>query len=222
MTLVHEIMPLIRAAIARGAVKPTGSEDAEELTAEALAMAAQGLESAERRGKVVPANSVAFYALQRLKAGRRSGYAGAADVLSAAATVCGRVSVQSMDAGMGPEEDDSGHEMTLHDALAGRGEDVDVAAARHLDWGDVLNRLDDRRQAILTAMVSGYGTNAIADQIQVSPPRVCQLKESLAGYVTGVWGDNGLAECVKESTWRAGLRAAAERRAGRSERAWQP
>jgi FixJ family two-component response regulator len=112
--------------------------------------------------------------------------------------------------------------MTLHDALAGRGEDVDVAAARHLDWGDVLNRLDDRRQAILTAMVSGYGTNAIADQIQVSPPRVCQLKESLAGYVTGVWGDNGLAECVKESTWRAGLRAAAERRAGRSERAWQP
>ena len=58
----------------------------------------------------------------------------------------------------------------------------------------------------------------IAARIKVSPPRVCQLKESLGNYVVESWGTNGIAEVSAPSQWRAGLRAVAERRAARYER----
>ena len=70
MMLVRQILPLIAAAIAKGAVKATGCEDREELVAEGCALAAKALESLEIRGKDVPARSVAFYAIERLKGGR--------------------------------------------------------------------------------------------------------------------------------------------------------
>ena len=221
MLLLNRIMPLIAAAIARGLVKPVGCEDKEELIAEGRALAAQSLESAERRGKAVPASSVAYYAIERLKAGRRSGYAGQCDVLSAGAAVSGRVQVRSMDEGIGVDADDPDQEFTLHDVLAGQSDDADVAAARELDWDAVVSSLDERRQAVLTATAAGHGTGEIAGELGVSAPRVCQLRESIGEYVVGAWGDNGLANVTKAAKWRAGLRAAAERRTGRAERAWK-
>jgi hypothetical protein len=218
MMLVMQVMPLIAAAVAHGAVRSTGCEDAQELTAEGVGLAAKALESAERRGKAVPPQSVAYYALENLKQGRRSGYAGKADVMSAAATVCGRVSVRSLDEPMGVDGDDPTTQMTLHDTLADTVEDVDVAAARTLDWDLVLGRLDSRNKVMLTALAAGYGTGEIAARIKVSPPRVCQLKEDLAGYVVDSWGTNGIAEASTPTQWRAGLRAMAERRTARYER----
>lgn len=218
MMLVSRITPLIAAAIARGAVRGTGCEDVEELTAEGRALAAKALDSAERRGKAVPPQSVAFYALEGLKRGRRSGYAGTMDALSAAATVSGRVNVRSLDEPMGIDGNDQATELTLHDTLADTAEDVDRAAARRLDWDQVYNRLDARNRTLVTAMAAGYGTGEIAARIKVSPPRVCQLKESLGNYVVESWGTNGIAEVSAPSQWRAGLRAVAERRAARYER----
>jgi hypothetical protein len=217
--LVDVIVPLITGAIARGAVKGTGCEDKQELTAEAVALAARSLDSLERRGKTVPAKSVAYYSLESLKRGRRSGYAGTTDVMSAAATLCGHASLRSMDAPMVLDGDDPDAELTLHDALADTAEDVDVAVARRMDWDKVMTRLDARNKAVVKAMAAGYGTNAIADQIKVSPPRVCQIKESLGHYVVDVWGNNGISEASTSSQWRAGLRATDERRAARHDRA---
>ena len=214
LILVQQIMPIIVAAIAKGAVRPTRCDDVAELQAAALALAAKMLESAERRGKDVSAQSVAYYSIASVKSGRRSGYTGQADVLSAAATVSGRVQVQSLDEARGLDEDDPGCEFTLHDMLADQGEDVDTAAARHLDWNDVLGRLDDRRVALLTADVSGYGTGEIAAQLGVSAPRVCQIRESIGNYIVATWGDNGITDATTPSQWRAGLRAVAEKRAG--------
>lgn len=219
MMLVSQIVPLITAAIARGAVKCTGCEDVKELTAEGVALAAKALDSAERRGKEVPPQSVAYYVLENLKQGRRSGYAGKADVMSAAATVCGRVNLRSMDEPMTADGDDPDAEMTLHDVLAGSGEDVDVAAARSLDWEEVIPQLDDRRRTVLKGTAEGRGTDEMADELKVSPPRVCQLRESIAPYIVKAWGSNGIAEMAAPTAWRAGLRATSERRAARYERA---
>lgn len=219
MVLLKQIVPLIARAVARGAVKPVGGEDQEELTAEGQALAAVMVDRLEAKGKVVAPSNIAYYALQALKSGRRSGYTGRMDAMCPAAMLDRAVQVDSMDAVVGADEDDSGHEMTLHDHLSSNGEDVDAAAARRLDWGEVMSRLDDRRQAILTAMVEGYGTNAIADQMKVSPPRVCQLKESLGQYVIDAWGGNGIRDVTKPATWRSGLRAVAERHSGRYMRA---
>ncbi len=219
MMLVNTIMPLIAAAVAKGAVKPTGCEDVEELTAEAVALAAKALDSAERRGKQVPPQSVAWYAVEGLKHGRRSGYAGKADVMSAAASLCGRVSLRSMDEAMAVDADDPEVDVTLHDLLAADGEDTDTAAAKHLDWADVEARLDDRRMVVLRETAVGYGPSEIGSRIGVSAPRVVQLRQSCREEIFDAWGTDGLADCAMQPSWKAGLRAATERRAARSARA---
>lgn len=117
LMLLREISPLIQAAIARGAVKTIGAEDPEELAAEGVAMAARCLDSAERKGKVVAPNSLAYYAIQSLKSGRRFGSAGRTDAMSAAVQMDGMVTMASMDAGLGDDAD--GQEVTFHDLLAG-------------------------------------------------------------------------------------------------------
>ena len=62
-----------------------------------------------------------------------------------------------MDEAIGVDEHDPKQEITLHDVLADfRGEDADTAAVRKLDWDTVLDWPNDRRQAVVTAMASGY------------------------------------------------------------------
>lgn len=215
--LLNDIMPLISAAVARGAVRPTGCEDQQELQAEGMALAAQMLDSAEARGKTPKPGSVAFYALQALKSGRRSGYAGRRDCMSAAAALDGQVSLRSMDAGLGFNDEDDDHEVTLHDVLVDDGDDVDVQAARRLDWGAI--DLDARRHAVLRESAQGYGTSEIAEHLGVSAPRVVQLRHSCAREIEDAWGARGLRDATTPTMWRQGLRAARERRAGRAVRA---
>jgi hypothetical protein len=216
--LLNEIVPLIARAIARGAVKPTGSEDVAELTAEAVALAAKSLDSLEHRGKTVPANSIAYYSIESLKRGRRSGYSGSMDAMSAAATVSGRVHIRSMDAAIPVDAEDPDAEMTLHDTLADTGEDVDVAAARKLDWDAVIPQLDARRRTVLQGTAEGRGTGEIAGELKVVASRVCQLRESIAPYIVKAWGSNGLAD-MTPTAWRASLRAVDEKRVARYARA---
>jgi len=51
LLLINSVLPLLAGAIAKGAVKPVGSEDREELTADCGALAAAMLDAAERAGK---------------------------------------------------------------------------------------------------------------------------------------------------------------------------
>ena len=218
MMLLKQIVPLIAAAISRGAVKAVGCEDPEELQSEGCALAAAMLDSAEARGKDVPAASVAFYALQQMKTGRRSQYAGRQDAMCPAAALDGAVQLKSLDDVVPVEEGEFGEQLTLHDVLAGSAEDVDVTVARRIDWGVVVGTLDERRQRILLGTAEGLGTNEIAAICGESAPRVCQIRESIGQYVVNAWGDSGLVDVTTPSNWRAGLRAYAERRAGRYER----
>ncbi|MCX7010601.1 MAG: hypothetical protein NTY53_25715, partial [Kiritimatiellaeota bacterium] len=75
LLLVNEVAPLIRGAVPR-VVRPVGCEDAEELVQDALCSAAQMIEASELNGKKLYPSSIAFYAIQRARVGRRSGYAG--------------------------------------------------------------------------------------------------------------------------------------------------
>jgi len=80
--LLRHVRPIIRARLAKGAVKTVGSEDLEELEADGMAQAANMLGSAEQAGKEVKPNSVAFYVLQALRSGRRFGSAGRSDAMA--------------------------------------------------------------------------------------------------------------------------------------------
>jgi len=214
--LLQQVVPLIAAAIGRGAVRPVGSEDLDELKAEGCALAAAMLDSAENRGRQVKARQVAYFALQALKSGRRAGYAGRTDAMSPAAQLDGNVRLASMDAPCTAAHDDpDASESTLHDSLAAAFEDGATVAARRIDWEAVMRRLDDRRRTVLVATAEGRATNEIARSCRVSAPRVCQVRESIGSYIHDAWGTNGIADSIRDPAWQAGLRAASERREAR-------
>lgn len=214
--LLSQILPLIQAAIAKGAVKPVGAEDPEELAAEGVTLAARSLDAAEQAGKVVAPNSVAFYALQSLKSGRRSGYAGRTDVMCPAAQLDRTVMVSSMDERLG--EDDGGLEITLHDYLAGSAEDPAGAAGRDLDWGLAMEHLDKRERYIVRETAIETAGAVIARRLRISTPRVVQIKRGIAEKIRGVWGNDALVDAVRESRWQRHVRTMTERRACRAER----
>ena len=56
--LVEEIAPRLRAAIPKS-VQPVGAEDAEELVQDGIMIAAQMLDSVERRGRTVTPGNIA-------------------------------------------------------------------------------------------------------------------------------------------------------------------
>ena len=153
--LLRQVRPIIRAALAKGAVRTVGSEDLQELEADAVAQAANMLDSAELAGKEVRPNSVAYYVLQALRSGRRSGYAGRADALSPAAALDGRVTVLSMDEPFGYADDDENEELNLHACLAATGEDPAAQGSRELDWDSALAGLGQEDADIVLATAAG-------------------------------------------------------------------
>ncbi len=214
--LLQQVVPLIAAAIARGAVRPVGSEDHEELQAEGCALAAAMLDSAEARSKPVDARHVAYFALQALKSGRRACYKGRSDAMSPAAQLDGNAVLASMDAPYAADSDDAdASDSTLHDSLAAGFEDGATVAGRRLDWEVVLRRLDDRRRRVLVATAEGRATSEIARSCRVSAPRVCQVRESIGSYIHDAWGSDGIADSIRVPGWQSGLRAAGERREAR-------
>jgi hypothetical protein len=219
LLLTDHILPLIASAIARGAVKPVGTDDVEELQAEGIALAAALLDSAEARGKQVSASSVAFYALQGLKSGRRSGYAGRADAMSAAAILDGAVHIRSMDAAMQPDEDDPDQDLTLHDLIAASNEDPATEAGRNVDWDTALDTMDDRMRGVLAGTAEGVGTGEMALRYRVSPPRICQVREAAGDKIQAVWGGNPIKDATRQAAWTKHVRTYAQRRACRAERA---
>ena len=69
--LQDQVVPRLRSAI------PTvchcvGSEDAQELIQDSIAMAAKMLHNTEATGKQVTPGNIAYYTIQHIKSGRRS------------------------------------------------------------------------------------------------------------------------------------------------------
>ena len=78
---VKTIMPIIEKTIPRF-VTPLGGEDARDLVQDTLADACFQVDRLEQRGQPVFATSVAHYAVQRARVGRRALSSGRTDVFS--------------------------------------------------------------------------------------------------------------------------------------------
>src|SRR5450759_5115491 len=185
-SLLLQIMPLIKATVMR-TIKPVGCEDHEEIVQDATAMAADMLDSSERNGKALIPKSVAYYAVQAAKSGRRSTYAGRSDAFSYAAHKDGRTVLVSMDEPLviGDDED-----ITLGDMLADRHDDPATLGARNIDWNELMGKLDDRSVDIVAGMARGMMNQEVAKTLNISAPRVCQMKQKIAGQIRKAWGDN--------------------------------
>jgi len=200
--LVTQIMPIIMGAIARGAVRTVGSEDLEELQQDALASAASMLDSAERDNKPVAANSIAYYALQRTRSGRRSTSANRTDVMSPGAILDGNSVVNSLDEAVGGDPDHDNDEMTLHDVLGGSDDAPDTVAARELDWGSLMKTLPEKHGMVVQRTAEGFGPNEIAAELGVCAPRVVQLKRKVGRRIREVWGSDALADVARKPAWK--------------------
>ena len=218
MMLVSEIMPIIQATVPR-TVKAVNSEDREELVEDTLASAAAMLDAAERAGKPLYPKSVAYYAIQRAKTGRRSYGATRTDVMAPATQLDNHAQLDYMDAPVATGEYGLEDGCELHAVLADRGEDPAQQAARELDWAELLLDLNDRDITLLRCTAEGRKLNALARKYGVSAARLTQIKREIGVQIKMRWGEEALADALREPTWKRGdIRCNQEREACRYDR----
>jgi hypothetical protein len=215
LLLVTEIMPRIQVAVPRS-VLTVGAEDHRELVQDTLCSAAQMLDAAERSGKPLYPSSIAYYAIQRTKSGRRSLMAGRTDAMCPGLQLDGEVALGSMDDAVETQE---GDELTLHDLLAGSDEDPAQAAARELDWAALLEDCNERDVAILRTTMNGESLSVLARQFGVSGARITQLKREIGRQIQLRWGPTVLEDVARGPAWAGSINASRERQACRHERA---
>ncbi len=217
LLLIDKVLPILTATVPR-AVKPTGSEDAQELLQDTLATAAAMLDSSERAGKPLIPASIAYYAIQTAKIGRRSTYAGVTDALSPAAQIQRGVVLNSMDESA-PIADENNEGLNLHEMLAGPGEDPAQQAGRALDWQDLTRSLGPRDTDILMAVAGQGSRRNVAMKYGVSTQRISQNIREIGDKVRATWGVNSVADVLADPLWLGSLRTRREADVCQAERA---
>jgi DNA-directed RNA polymerase specialized sigma24 family protein len=213
--VLADIVPIIKATIPR-TVTPVGSDDHEELVQDAIVSACQMAESLERSNRPIIASSVAYYAIQRTRSGRRSQYGGRADALCSAAIMDGNSAPVSIDACLDLGTDDADG-LTLGDVLADHRDDPATLAARKLDWTAFMRRLPIQHRTVVTGTAIGTPSKDLAEALRVSPPRVTQIRREAGIRLRDSMGTDILAESTREIPWRRDLRCAMESAASRHE-----
>jgi len=217
--LVTQIAPLIAAAVAKHAVKRIGSEDGSELTADGLALAAKMLDSVEAKGKVVTPGNIAFFAVQALRSGRRSTSASRTDVMSPGTALDGNASLTSLDAPTLCSDEGDDDSVSLYDALADRREGPDVSALRKTDWESIEDALNPQQGRVLFDAARGLRPCDTAEWLNVSRPRITQLRREIGAQIRDVWhDDNPMPTVCDRPAWQRHVAAYRERRACRAER----
>jgi DNA-directed RNA polymerase specialized sigma24 family protein len=215
--LVNEILPRLRSAVPQVA-HCVGAEDPEELIGDATLHAARILHSAESRGKTVSASSVAFYAIEHTRSGRRSCGNSASDVHGAATQFKGRSRLESMEQVVASNEECGGEIWELHDVLSNDAEDPATKAMRNLDWQSLIAQLSARNQAIIQFMIEGMQGPAIARKLGVCSSTIHHRKKSLAAKILEFMGVDILIEVRRSPRWKDDLMTSRERLTCKHER----
>jgi DNA-directed RNA polymerase specialized sigma24 family protein len=180
--LVDQIVPRLKAVIPRS-VLCIGSEDHEELVQDATCMAARIMHNGEQKGKRIPHQSAAYYAIQHCKSGRRAVGHSSSDVHGSATQLNGRSRLESMEEVVAFAEENGGEIFELHDVLANDHEDVAMAVARRMDWQEFVADLPARERVVVEFLVQGASGSAIAWSVEISdaPPRK-SVQKCLCGH----------------------------------------
>lgn len=201
--LLEEIAPRLK--VASRYLPKVGADDAEELYQDGLAIAARMLDSAELQGKEVAPASVAYYATRQLLSGRRSTYAGRADVLSPAAQLDGRSRLASVDLEMNDPE--TGEAITIGEALACNDEDPSHAAARNLDWEAFLLTEDSMTGLMVGAFARGDTMRDLKGVTGLSDSGISARKRLMAEQLLEHFGADSLDACLadvgRDPAWMA-------------------
>jgi hypothetical protein len=191
--LVNEIVPRLRSAVPLVA-RCVGAEDPEELIGDATLHAARILHSAESRGKTVSASSVAYYAIEHTRSGRRSVGNSCCDVMAAGTQLHGHSRLDSLEQVVASNEECGGEIWELHDVLGSDQEDPATKAMRNLDWQSFIAQLSARDQSIIQFMIEGTQGPAIASKLGVCSSTIHHRKKSLAAKILEFMGPRILQE----------------------------
>ena len=213
--LQEEIVPRLKASIPRN-VNCVGSEDAEELIQDSIAMAAKLMHSVELHGKTVTPGNIAYYALQLVKSGRRSTGSSVVDVMAAGTQLNGSARLSSLDEPV--DEETGGEGFTFNDVLASDQEDPATVAGRNLDWQTLLTRLTKREKAVVKYLLEGRTVSDVAWAFKVSRSTMQQCKERLVKLIQEFMGVDILIDVLRLPGWKDNLNASRERLACRYER----
>jgi hypothetical protein len=200
LAFVQHVIPIITATVPR-TVTPVGAEDPEELIQDGIVLACRAAEELERRRKPVLLRSVAYYAIQRLKSGRRSYSAGRTDVMSPGCQLDGNAEVASLEEPVHVSDADDEY-VTLGGVLASRKDDPAQAAVRNTDWSAFMTLLDGPQQYIVRATAEGQSVNDQAEHLKVSAPAVCSRRQTVARRARCFWGDSVLTDVQAQPLWR--------------------
>ena len=209
--LIEQIEPRLRAIIPR--IKAVGSEDAEELLQDALAVAAKMLHDLEERGKQVTPGNICYYVALHMRSGRRSYSAGRTDAMGAGTALDGHSCVLSFEEPAGIDAE-TGEEVYLGEMLAGHHEDPSFAGARNVDWEQFLGTHDIRYGALLKNLGEGRTVRETGMGYEVNR----RLKKQLASDLLEYMGTDAIADSMHEPQWRGSIHAEKERFACRADR----
>jgi hypothetical protein len=212
--LVQEVAPRLRTTTRH--LPQVGADDAGELYADGIAIAAGMLDSAERKGKAVTAGNIAYYATKQLAGGRRSTFGGRADAVCPAAQLDGKSRPTSIQAEVG-HDPETGESVCVADLVSGDAEDPAQAAARNLDWGDFLSGLDGFSRKMLVAFARGDSMRSLKTGAGVSDSAMRSMKRKLAAAALEHFGEDCLADAGVSPGWLADVAARREKEACRRE-----
>jgi hypothetical protein len=195
-----------------------GAEDPEELIGDATLHAARILHSAESRGKTVSASSVAYYAIEHTRSGRRSCGNSASDVHGAATQLKGRSRLDSLETVVASNEECGGEIWELHDVLGSDQEDPGTKAARKMDWSEFASALTEREKAAINCLVEGRSLREVAKSFRVCDSTMQGDKRKLAVKIQTFFGSDILIEVRRSPRWKDDLMTSRERLACKHER----
>ena len=202
--LVNEILPRLRSAVPLVA-RCVGAEDPEELIGDATLHAARILHSAESRGKTVSASSVAYYAIEHTRSGRRSCGNSCCDVMAAGTQLHGHSRLDSLEQVVASNEECGGEIWELHDVLSNDSEDPGTQAARNLDWEILINRLSEREKAVIECIIEGRSLRDAAKSFQVCDSTMLGDRRKLAVKILDFMGADILIEVRRSPRWKDDL-----------------
>jgi DNA-directed RNA polymerase specialized sigma24 family protein len=215
--LQEEIVPRLQVLIPRS-VRAVGSEDAEELVQDGIAIAAQMLHNAEAAGKSVTAGNIAHYTLQHMKSGRRSTGSSVVDVLQVGTQLAGHTRLTSLEDSPGLGVESGSETLAFHDVIANDKEDPSIVAARKMDWDAFCGPLSKRERCLVRYVAEGKSFRDVAQMFGVSDSTIQGVKRNVAQAIREFMGVDIMVTIRRVPAWKAGLNADRERQACREER----
>jgi DNA-binding NarL/FixJ family response regulator len=216
--LQEEVCPRLRSAVPNS-VLCVGAEDAQELVADGIAMAARMVDRLDKQGKlkkVTPGN-IAYYTIQHLKSGRRAGGTSTVDIMAPATQLNGTTQLHSLHEVVSQNE--AGDEIfELHDVISCDREDPSAKATRKLDWETFLAGLSEVETLVVEFICAGKTLRAASRSAGVSDSTMQTHRRRVANKLLEFMGISILRDIAVLPHWKVGLDCERELMACRADR----